>query len=412
MLGQGWFDAPGGTNLYYVLGRFVDVFQARYILKLYVVCMSSAIKGALMRICGMCVTVCFFCFMALGCATTSADSTGGSVEDGHPGALVDNRIAGQTGDAVPAPSADQAVRQAETPAVRVLAGNAAAKAAFAQFDATGALPASGFARPAAALPDHPYTILVPPQSVVTWETDGNCLDPDLPAPRGGDVFQFVPMRPLVQPDLLPLFRRFMILTKTDPQAEVFQQEIVWAILTVGDRHSLCDQLTPEYNALLDRALPAGAQLLARARAEHRVRFAQEPEEHAPPRDERPRRERRKPGPAEALSTLLGMASSANFNKMLSPEGVLNEVMRLTDTGARLQRLQSMPIDEPLRNDGYEYGEVAPGVYSHVVGTKPLAMKLRLANTTTEPYIFDPLDFAAQAQRKTQRVGLSLPDPAR
>ena len=228
------------------------------------------------------------------------------------------------------------------------------------------------------------TVTVPPFSVVEWNTKGNCLDPNLPAPRDGDSFQLVPVTSIITPELLPLYQCLMRQVRSDSGARRHQQQLVWAMRTVGMSRSYADSLGPQQLAVLDSCMPGGAAAFNRVRS----RMASSAQFQSLMRD---------------LVPVVSVAGiSFNPVDLLSsdnPSGIVEN---------ELDRLIGMPVNELVRDDGYQYGTVAEGVHSYAVGTGPLALTVRLVNTNASPFIFDPTLYAAQAQRKTQRVTLAPP----
>jgi len=269
-----------------------------------------------------------------------------------------------------------------------------AKKAFQTFDATGTLPpfskAESKGRNVAAnniSSGGPGDIVtVPPRSVIRWRTRGNCLDPQLPAPRNGDKFRLVKSASLIPADLHPLYKNFIRLTKTDAEAKRHQQQIIWCLRTISDKYSsYCDRLGEAPKAVLDRAMPRGHQLIEKARKNQK-------------QQEKTLALLRKIAPQVKLD-----GRNVSLVDLIDPK-TAPQIME-----QQLQHLINMPLNESAPDIGYEYTELAPGVFAQAVGDGPLSLVVRVANTTGDPYDFDASLFAAQPQRKAQKITLAPPD---
>ncbi|GHU04750.1 hypothetical protein FACS1894205_3510 [Alphaproteobacteria bacterium] len=234
----------------------------------------------------------------------------------------------------------------------------------------------------------PGLISIPAFSSIEWENRGNCLDPNLPAPRAGDKFQMIPAQTLIPPELMPIYQCVLKKAETDPEVKKHQQQIIWAMRTLDKRRSYADALGSAHQAILNQCSPDGdgAAVLQSLRAPHE-------------------------GAAVAQTVMLTAVSVAsvaflgvNLAALVDPE----TSPFLIDQ--EVSQLMNAPINEEIRDGNYHYGSVDNGVYSEIVGTAPLKVKIRLVNARQDPYVFDPTLYAAQAQRKTQRVTMAAPPP--
>jgi hypothetical protein len=269
-----------------------------------------------------------------------------------------------------------------------------AKHAFETFEATGTLPpytpdgTQKLATPSNnVFPDKSGNIVtVPPRSVVRWSAKGNCADPTFPAPRTGDKFRLIPASSLIPSEIEPLYRNFIRLTKTDQEARNHQQQIVWCMRTVSNKSSsYCDGMGDASKRVLDRALPGGSQLLLSIRQRQKVQ-------------------------QEALDVFRKIVPSVNVGgRNYNPVDLLSNPQTAQDAvQQQLQNLINMPINEAIQDTGYEYSEIAPGVFVKIIGDGTLSIRIELANTTSDPYYFDPTLYLAQPQRKAQRITLMPP----
>jgi len=268
-----------------------------------------------------------------------------------------------------------------------------AKKAFQVFDTTGTLPtyskdkAKGHKQTAQEVfPGAPGDIVtIPARSVIHWRTKGNCMDPNLPAPRKGDKFRLIRSSSLIPPDVQPLYKNFMRLTRKDPEARRHQQQIVWCMRTISEKSSsYCDGLGKAQKDVLDRAQPGGHDVIVKARQRHKQK-------------------------GQALGLLKKIAPQIKVNgQNISVVDLLDPNTGPQIVEEQLQQLIQMPLKDFAPDLGYEFTELEPGIYAEVVGDGPLSLDIRVANTTDEPYDFDPTIYAAHPQRKAQKVTLAPP----
>lgn len=230
------------------------------------------------------------------------------------------------------------------------------------------------------------TVTIPPYSMVEWTTKGNCMDPSRPAPRSGDKFQIINSGDLVDDDLMPLYQGLLRLANTDADAKRHQQQLVWAFRTISDSNSYSRSLNQDQIAILNKCYPNGAALYNSV-------------------------VQRKQITNELKNIVRDVVPSINIGgRTINPVDLATAKDPAAAIGGQVQRLIDMPISEPIQNSGFEYNELAEGIYVHAVGTASLTVKMRIINTTGSTVYFNPLLYSAQAQRETQRVSL-CPPPA-
>lgn len=231
----------------------------------------------------------------------------------------------------------------------------------------------------------PGAIIIPARSTVEWTAAGNCLDPDRPAPRRGDVFRLVPVSGLIDPQLLPLYEAFLRLSVSDAEARRYQQQIVWALRTVDKRNSYASSLGARQKALLDRSLPGGAALF------DEVRVSKVGEE----------------GVGDFLAALLPRISFFGFSIDLAD--LMNPDTAPAVADSQLEQLINMPVEGPENDAAQAKGNLAPGIETRISGAGPLVMRVSISNTSNEDYVFMPTSHAAEPRRHAQRLSLAPPD---
>lgn len=222
-------------------------------------------------------------------------------------------------------------------------------------------------------------MVIPPKAMVEWTSRGNCMDPDRPAPSTNDKFKLIPISELFPAELVPVYEGFMKLTMTNAQARSLQQHMVWALRTTNWANSRAANLKPEHRALLDKSYPNGAAIVERLAAS-----------------------------AQAKDTAKKVLNFG-LGKVGGQLGQLAQLgFSVNDTQQHLQHLIQTATPAGQNNSGYEYSAIAGEVYTKVVGTGALEAKFIILNASSAPYEFRTVSYAAEAQRKTQRVSMIPP----
>lgn len=228
------------------------------------------------------------------------------------------------------------------------------------------------------------TVTIPPYSMVEWTTKGNCLDPSRPAPRNGDKFQIIAAGDLIDDELMPLYQGLLRLANTDANAKRHQQQLVWAFRTISNSNSYSRSLNQEQMAVLDKCYPNGASLYNSVVQQKQITN-------------------------EIKNLIKDVVPSITIGgRTVNPVDLATAKDPAAAISGQVQRLIDLPINEPIKNSGFEYNELAENVYVHAVGTNSLTVRMRIINATGSTIYFNPLMYAAQAQRETQRVSLCTP----
>ncbi|MDL2207227.1 hypothetical protein LJB82_00720 [Desulfovibrio sp. OttesenSCG-928-M16] len=137
-------------------------------------------------------------------------------------------------------------------------------------------------------------------------------------------------------------------------------------------------------ALLDKSLPGGAALFDEVRLS---RAGQE-------------------GAADFLIGLLPRISFFGFSIDLSDLLDPDRAPAVADN--QLEQLINMPAGD-LVESGDVASRLTPGIETRITGTAPLTMRVAIVNNSDADFVFVPTQYAAEAQRRVQRVTLAPPE---
>ncbi len=228
-----------------------------------------------------------------------------------------------------------------------------------------------------------------PGQKATVQLKGFCLDRGTPAPRSGECLQLVRASRLVPEELLPLYRALLrYRAEGHPESSSLIQNLLWGIRHAKDVHPHLTRLNAQQRALLDAAMPGGADLFQRyldkiqarklVRDQGRALFI---------------------ALAKAIETTLG-------ERMPEPR---SDGFAPTETERLLGQLTRLPV-EGTPHEGSEYSMPLPGVAVKAVGVASLSpVRLEIINTTSADVSFDTSEFVGQSVRVTQRVALGGPN---
>lgn len=223
-------------------------------------------------------------------------------------------------------------------------------------------------------------ILIPPGVTISFTNKGYCMDPHLPAPKAGEEFQLVPITQLIPEDLQGIYKK--LLTKAssgDPSVQRNMQHLVWALRTAGTDAAFANNLTPQQKRILDRCSEYPGQFEefnANAKAN-----------------------------SKALKELIGLADLFANIKI---GGVSYKASDLLDPdignkkiNEHLNQLIEMGKHMPVEKSGFNFGEIQSGIYTDVRGTGYMKYRAKIANSTNQPFIFYPTDYAGQVGSPTK-----------
>lgn len=223
-------------------------------------------------------------------------------------------------------------------------------------------------------------IVIPPGVTISFENRGYCMDPNLPAPKAGEEYQLVPATRLVPEDLQGIYKN--LVTKASAGDENIQrnmQHLVWALRTAGTDAAFANNLTKEQKKILDRC------------SEYPGQF-EEFNANAKAND-------------KALKELLGKVDAVlNIkigNVSYKASDLLDPDVGNKKINEHLNQLIGMSQHLPVEKSGFNFGEIQPGIYTDVKGTGPLQYRARIANSTSQPFIYYPTEYVGQVGSPTK-----------
>ena len=224
-------------------------------------------------------------------------------------------------------------------------------------------------------------ILIPPGVTISFENKGYCMDPNLPANKEGDEFQLVPMTRLIPEDLQGMYKK--VLTRVSAESarseHMTNQHLIWALRTAGTDAAYANNLTKEQKRILDRC------------GEYPGKFE---EFNANAKSN-----------SKMLKELVGLADSLlNIrigNVTYKASDLLDPDVGSKKINEHLNQLIEMGQYMPVEKTGFNFGEIQSGIYTDVRGTGPLQYRARIANSTSQPFIYYPMDYVGQVGSPTK-----------
>ena len=234
-------------------------------------------------------------------------------------------------------------------------------------------------------------IVIPPGAMAEFEYEGKCMDPQLPAPAGGEPMQFIDIAGLIPAHLRTCYQNLLELQAAgDPRiTSEGMQQLVWALRTAGQPGSVADNLSDEQRRLLD-ACSGRKEGFTRYHEKEKVRA----EKHGGS----------------------GRFSVGNYSYDAAD-------LRGEEAGQRIQshvdELVAMGRDAGVAGAaGFRYGEIEEKLYSDIVSEGGLSVKVRVLNVSEQTRVFCVADYAVQAGdgresgTRRQRVSMNVPDKVR
>ena len=229
-------------------------------------------------------------------------------------------------------------------------------------------------------------ILIPPGVTISFENKGYCMDPHLPAPKAGDEYQLVSIAQLLPEDLQGIYKK--LIAKASAGDELVQknmQHLVWALRTAGTDSAFSNNLTPQQKLILNRCSDYEGQFEefnANAKSS-----------------------------SKTLKELVGLADSLLNIKIggvsYKASDLLDPDLGSKKINEHINQLLGMSKHLPVEKTGFNFGEIQPGIYTDIQGTGYLQYTAKIANSTSEEFIFYPSDYAGQVGSGTKSQGLTL-----
>lgn len=224
-------------------------------------------------------------------------------------------------------------------------------------------------------------IVIPPGTTIQFANKGYCMDPHLPAPKAGDEMQFVKTSSLVPNQLRGTYKNLLERAANgDSEVQNNMQRLVWALRTAGSEDGYANNLTDRQRQILAECADENGsfesyQLMHKAIGKH-LDWAKSKIDKWTGKVN------------DALQIKVGNFSY-NALDLLDPDKAQQRV------GEHLQTLIAQSVNLPVSKSGFNYGELAQGVYTDVKGNGTLSFQAKVANATSQPYTFYPMDYAAQ-----------------
>ena len=238
-------------------------------------------------------------------------------------------------------------------------------------------------------------ISIPPRAMIVFKNAGKCMDPHLPAPRGGEPMQFVDVGKLIPQKLRPTYDRLIERSaRGDPNVAANNlQHLVWALRTAGTEDPIANNLTDAQIELLDEC------------AGRRGAFMRY-HEREKARNARRSRKGRNAGSAGRISVGGFSYDASDLRGTNGVRRIESHIATLTEMGEKSKETTS---------SDFRYGEIDEELYSDVVCDGGLSFTARILNASERRREFRAADFAAQvgngmvAGSRRQRVTMGVPD---
>lgn len=229
-------------------------------------------------------------------------------------------------------------------------------------------------------------IVIPPGCSIEFENKGYCLDPHLPAPGAGHEMQFVRIASLLPDELQGTYRNLLKRsTAGDEDVKNNMQRLVWALRTAGSQDAMATHLTDRQREILSECAEDGSFEDFVYRQEMYGKIVEELKSKFVNRIK------------DSTSVRVGNVVYDAFD-LLDPDKGKQKVE------AHLQSLISMGLNLPVTQTGFNYGELENGIFTDIKGNGTLSFKAKIANSTSQPYTFYPMNYAAQAGNGGSSVG--------
>ena len=229
-------------------------------------------------------------------------------------------------------------------------------------------------------------IVIPPGCSIEFENKGCCLDPHLPAPGAGHEMQFVRIASLLPDELQGTYRNLLKRsTAGDEDVKNNMQRLVWALRTAGSQDAMATHLTDRQREILSECAEDGSFEDFVYRQEMYGKIVEELKSKFVNRIK------------DSTSVRVGNVVYDAFD-LLDPDKGKQKVE------AHLQSLISMGLNLPVTQTGFNYGELENGIFTDIKGNGALSFKAKIANSTSQPYTFYPMNYAAQVGSGGSSVG--------
>ena len=219
-------------------------------------------------------------------------------------------------------------------------------------------------------------IVIPPGTTIEFTNKGCCLDPHLPAPKADEEMQFIKTSCLIPTELQGTYKNLLRRAAAgDEEVKSNLQHLMWTLRTAGSNDAYAKNLTDRQREILAECADGGSfdgycQDLQRFDGLKKLVKDQVSQV------------------AEQLQIEVGNVTY-KASDLLDPEIGKQKV------AAHLGELIHMNEYLPVVQSGFNYGELEKGIYTDIKGNGTLSFKAKVANSTSEPFVFYPMDYVAQ-----------------
>ena len=229
-------------------------------------------------------------------------------------------------------------------------------------------------------------ILIPPGVTISFTNKGYCMDPHLPAPKTGDEFQLVPVTRLIPDELQGTYKKLINKASAgDVSVQKNMQHLIWALRTAGTNAAYANNLTTEQKRILDKCSDYQGQFEDfNTRAKSRSQMMKE-----------------LIGMADQLLNIQIGGVSYKASDLLDPDIGSKKI------NEHLNQLIQIGNSLPVERSGFNYGAIQSGIYTDVRGTGSLQYHAKIANSTSEPFIFYPTDYVGQVGSGTKSQNMTF-----
>lgn len=229
-------------------------------------------------------------------------------------------------------------------------------------------------------------IIIPPGCSIEFENKGYCLDPHLPAPGAGHEMQFVRIASLLPDELQGTYRNLLKRSAAgDEDVKNNMQRLVWALRTAGSQDVMATHLTERQREILSECAENGSFEDYVYRQELYGKIVEELK-------------------SKFISKIKSSTSVRVGNVVYDAFDLLDPDKGKQKVEAHLQSLISMGLNLPVTQTGFNYGELENGIFTDIKGNGTLSFKAKIANSTSQPYTFYPMNYAAQVGSGGSSVG--------
>ena len=219
-------------------------------------------------------------------------------------------------------------------------------------------------------------ITIPPGVTIEFTNKGCCLDPHLPAPKADEEMQFIKTSCLIPTQLQGTYKNLLRRAAAgDEDVKSNLQHLMWTLRTAGSNDAYAKNLTDRQREILAECAEAGSfdgycQDLQRFDGLKKLVMSQVDQV------------------ADKLQIEVGNVTY-KVTDLLDPELGKQKV------AAHLGELIHMNEFLPVVQSGFNFGELQKGIYTDIKGNGTLSFKAKVANSTSEPFVFYPMDYVAQ-----------------